>query len=278
MFAIVGEQRTGTTGLGSALNCHNDIKMFGELFLDQPTSYESFFKFWGEKIAQDPMNAFPKWDRFSALLDEFIGELRGTTEKKVIGFQIKYDQLSMVPHLEPWLRTRGVKVIHIKRRSLLATYVSQQSLLSRFKAGLTAHTHTDDEAPILVDVPSEIQIRSALGEIKARIERGEQDLSCLQRIDLFYEDVYGEHKETDLIRIQQFLEVDPIEINFQILKSIKVHLADIMRQPQNSEVIKRLIEEESAGVLNGNAPKGGNLQTHASGTVVLSFASQPPAP
>ncbi len=128
-FIILGTARTGSNFLRSLLNSHKHVIAFGEIFSD----YNAID--W-----QLPVYKF----RSNRVLTLIQNDPTAFLESKVfrnypryvsaVGFKIFYNHAQNENWKPVWLHLKdmGVRVIHIKRKNLLKTYLSEQKA---FKTG-----------------------------------------------------------------------------------------------------------------------------------------------
>jgi LPS sulfotransferase NodH len=124
-FVIVGIARTGSTMLTSMLNTHRQALVFGEIFRRpdvigwdvQPysslTTERLLALYRSEPCAFLDTAVFRRWPR----------------ARRAIGFKIFYYHARTAPYSMVWdylARNRDILVIHIKRRNILAQYLSLQ--------------------------------------------------------------------------------------------------------------------------------------------------------
>jgi hypothetical protein len=256
LFAIVGAQRSGTIGLGAALDGHPDIQVWGEVFLDtarsdkkffdSPLESENFFTHWANKIIQDRDAIFPRWATWAPFLDDYFETLRRRSNGSSLGYQLKYDQVDYVPNLTHWMRSRRVKVIHMRRRSLVRTILSQLNLIHRIGAGLSTHTKTEapPEPEISFLLPDERTLRAQVEDLRRRSAEIAYRLEGLPTLVVWYEDLYGQEGPNVLVDVQRFLGVAPMALAFQTRKSSPVELESAFSASSDRELVKSLLAEE----------------------------------
>jgi len=139
---VVGTQRTGTTVLRSVLSTHPDISTFGEVFLNRHSQMkESFYGFYKRELEKNSELCIPSQENYEFLFAEYLKYLNSISCKSTgcVTLDVKYNFLmgALVPgesgvNRRPFLlhlfRKNDIKVIHLVRKDVLATYVS--SLLS----------------------------------------------------------------------------------------------------------------------------------------------------
>jgi len=200
---VVGTQRTGTTVLRSVLGTHPDIATFGEVFLNRHSNMkESYYGFLQKAVAENSELVIPSSDNNQTLFTRYMSYLEElcNPESECLTIDCKYNFLmgAMVPgelginrrpHLLHLFRLNNVKIIHLIRKDVLATYVS--SLLS-VKNQVWA---TDDLKKLTtrsVVVPTE----NLVGQLQARVDEQNYFLSLLNDVALTvaYEDMIVENE------------------------------------------------------------------------------------
>lgn len=160
--AIVGTQRSGTTVLRSVLGTHPEVTSFGEVFLPRHIQMEEcFFYYLRFKKAREPYWQ-PSPEGLPELFREFLNYLAKKAGTEVVVFDCKYqfirDELlpgafsEKTPPVWDYLKNEDVKVIHLVRENLVATYVSGL-LSSRTKVWATDDPKAIDDRT--VEMPTE---------------------------------------------------------------------------------------------------------------------------
>lgn len=151
--AIVGTQRSGTTVLRSVLGTHPKVTSFGEVFLPRHVDLEECFYYFRNKKQQDD----PEWEPDpTVLLREFLEYLANRAGTPHVVFDCKYQFIRepLLPGSAPLhvlLHQEGVRMIHLVRENVLATYVS--GLLSgRTKVWATEHPEEIPDRTVEVPV------------------------------------------------------------------------------------------------------------------------------
>lgn len=99
---LIAHQGSGTNLLRSFLNSHNDIQFYDEIF-----NKKEKFSFLRDKANHIERKEF---------LDSWFDENRiENKNKKVIGVDLKYNQLSKLPDVEEYIRSSDFKVLHLVR-------------------------------------------------------------------------------------------------------------------------------------------------------------------
>lgn len=188
MYAVVAQQRSGTHFLLSLLNSHSAIATAGEV-LHHTTSNHNFYDYWAERVATDPVAIRPS--QAVAVWRDFAAQLREELHVPRIVMILMYNQLAA---LQPRLRDVaffGQPVIHLVRRNILRTHISDYINRSRI-----APTHTREQrAAISISLPT----AELLAELRARktaIDATREQLRTHARtIEVTYEDLVHSRKE-----------------------------------------------------------------------------------
>ena len=202
-----------------SLATHPDVTAFGEVFLDRNAHQEEcFYYFLRERCREDPSWCIPGIERTTVLFDAYLRYLTRLGEAPTLVFDCKYEFLlgALTPGVREFnergwlldeLARRGIKIIHLRRRNVLAAYVS--SLLT-IKNQVWA---TQDMA--------RIRHRSALVPIDGLVETLRHRLEQIAHFDrlldadaplvIDYEDLFDEQGNlaaSAIDRLQAYLGLD----------------------------------------------------------------------
>lgn len=132
MFVILGCQRSGTTMLTTCLQSHPKIVCLYEIFLqDDYLKNINFYNFWLTLIEENRENISLYRP---ALVRKFIEIVsKHENNERALGFNIKYDQLFLMPEIWGIFKEQNIGIIHITRKNLLKSFVSQGIVITRQK-------------------------------------------------------------------------------------------------------------------------------------------------
>lgn len=200
-FILLGRSRTGSNLLRGLLNSHRGIIAFGEIF-----------RHYGA-IGWD-FSHFPQSKKMSSLIENdpvrFL-ETRvfGNFPKHIsaAGFKIFYYHA----HNDAWEPVwtylnsqKDLKVIHVKRKNILKTYLSRRRALETNAWVRKGANDPEDSKPISLSYEECI-------EEFAKTRTWEQHYDGFfekhHKIDVLYEDLASDHRG-EMRRIQEFLGVD----------------------------------------------------------------------
>jgi LPS sulfotransferase NodH len=118
-FVILGEQRTGSTYLQTLLASHRNILSFGELFNPSERIRGQIPRKIARPIelGEDPVEYLKNY-----VFKEYHPGVRA------VGFRLFYTHARDDNWVDVWeyLRSRNIKIIHLKRRNLLSRYLSYE--------------------------------------------------------------------------------------------------------------------------------------------------------
>jgi ribosomal protein L22 len=117
-FAIITQQRSGSNLLRSFLNQHPDIYCYGEMFSPSGTVKDNFFK---DKDLIVKRAFYHKEQNKN--IEDYLSHLFNSAKKyNAVGIDLKYNQMN--DEIVSYLVDKSVRVIHLIRRDLLATWLS----------------------------------------------------------------------------------------------------------------------------------------------------------
>jgi LPS sulfotransferase NodH len=149
-FVIVGAARTGSTLLVDLLNAHSQVLAFGELFRTPEAigwDVRPFVTYQSPRLI-DLYRADPV-----AFLERSVFR-RWPANYAAVGFKLFYYHARQPPQSVVWdhlASDRSIRILHIKRRNLLAQYLS---LLIAHKTDVwsTTRSPADPPVPLRIDV------------------------------------------------------------------------------------------------------------------------------
>lgn len=228
-FIILSRSRTGSNLLTNLLQSHQNMRLFYELF---SKNYKPK-KFW-EFINQDFKKLYQiKQDNPVIFLNRLV--FREMPKYiSAVGFKLFYYHAQKEKERAIWnylKDSQEIKIIHLKRKNILKTYVSQQTA---FKTGdwvSKGKLKPIDCFPINLDYNL---VLKAFEQTRQKEREAEKFFGEHQVINIIYEDIVKDYaKETK--RIQDFLNVDYQPLYIFTRKQSKKSLAE---QIHNYEELK----------------------------------------
>lgn len=211
-FFILSTQRSGSVFFERVLSQHPDIHCYQELLWWQDYAVDNnFFNFWLNKIKQQAIYITPPYQQkaFQEFL-HFIYSSRPDT--KAIGFDIKYNQLTIIPHQLDYLRQEVGCVIHLVRKNILKTFISLE--LNKHQVELNRKSHgTKKVPPVKLNIKCGDLLINELVTRKQEIDNiGKILKSCFKYQEIYYEALaIGDSvtiSNTVLEQVFQFLEIE----------------------------------------------------------------------
>ena len=223
---LLARQRSGTGALGSTLDQHPGIDYIGEVFhTDGVERPENYFNFLYGRLKADPRRGLP--DASNKNFMEYMAHLAATQKKKSnLIIDVKYSSTHHfnggwyspcdMPKFIQYAKREGMKIIHLKRKNLIKTFVSGRLA----EINKVWHAREDDEIKtreLKVDCQ---QLLNYLNSTQRTINHFNGYLrKYASVIELEYEDLFradGSIVTGELDRLSSFLDVDPAP--FQELK------------------------------------------------------------
>ncbi len=190
MFVIFCQQRSGSHFLNSLLNSHPVIaRMHGEILEGKRESH-GFYPYLIEQSRTDPdcirpHRLFGVWKSFVASLEDLPRESDGDgTHAARHGAIIMYNQLEYLPRPTMEKVLRRHPVIHLVRKNLLRTHISDYINRNTTKP---AHTRAESDL-VRITLPPE-ELLDGLIERNARINDMRALVQPVRHIEVAYEDV-----------------------------------------------------------------------------------------
>lgn len=227
-LVILGRQRTGSSLLMRLLHAHPKIDMQSEVFrLLEGKSCQS--------VWEDTFGKKLPWIRYA-------------------GFKLFYNHPDDSTDREVWnilAADSAVKIVHIKRKNILRTYVSKLVAVKTgaWNSGQEDHQKNSSDKKVLVDLDHCLK---ALRTIK-RLEEEYDHLKYPQHdyIELFYEDLV-ENTDEELDRLFAFLALESQQIekrkvnlkkqNPEKMKNLVINYEELERAIGHSEFADLLVE------------------------------------
>jgi LPS sulfotransferase NodH len=198
-YILLGAARTGSNLLRSLLNSHSRIVAFGELFRDR------------DRIGWDLPGYFQNKKSRWMFQHDPVGFLRnevfGDYPKRIsaVGFKLFFHHAQSTDRrvIWPFLRDQtDLKIIHLKRRNLLRTYLSLQRA-TRTQQWVSRSKTPVDHLPILLD---DSRCLRAFQEMRASEQELDKYFEDSWKLDVVYEDLSGDYTQ-EMRRVLDFLDV-----------------------------------------------------------------------
>lgn len=126
-FAIITQQRSGSNLLRSFLNQHPDIYCYGEMFSPSGTVKDNFFK---DKDLIVKIAFYHKEQNKN--IEDYLNYLFSSAKKyNAVGIDLKYNQIN--DEVLNYLLKNDIKIIHLIRKDILATWLSDYLVDGRRK-------------------------------------------------------------------------------------------------------------------------------------------------
>lgn len=133
LIILLARQRSGTGALGSMLDQHSEVRYLGEVFHDNEIRRtENYFNFYLSKVAEDRNHSLP--GNAESLFNEYVEFILAAQKKVNVILDIKYSSTHHfngywhapydAPKLFKLAAKKSVKILHLKRKNLLKTYIS----------------------------------------------------------------------------------------------------------------------------------------------------------
>jgi LPS sulfotransferase NodH len=233
-FIILGRPRTGSTLLQALLNSHSHLRVFGELF----ALYN--LPGWGIEpalkspdtialIQSDPVKFLEQY-LFNSLPRRLIAS-PFKPHLRAVGFKLFYDQAHEAPWQVVWSWAKDrkdLKIIHIKRRNILKSHLSQRrAQVSRSWIS----TSVGEPAPSLRLYLDYEECLHAFNYTREQETLCDSTFCGHPKIDVIYENLSSDWKE-EVDRVQEFLKVPRESLKLGTLKQAnlpaKVEIANYL--------------------------------------------------
>ncbi|HAG84634.1 MAG TPA: hypothetical protein DCL61_26645 [Cyanobacteria bacterium UBA12227] len=125
-FVVITKQRSGSSWLIDLLNSHEDIRAFGEIFLDRPVEVQP----WNQNTL--PPIRFYEFKTFNSnfrpwITWQYLNMINSWTDKyQAVGFKLMYNHLWHYPEILSKLIFDQYKFIHLIRKNPLDNLLSIQ--------------------------------------------------------------------------------------------------------------------------------------------------------
>jgi LPS sulfotransferase NodH len=204
-FIVLAGARTGSTMLVTMLQSHPNVKMYGELFHVKKA----------KQITSTPnrhnLNRATVEFLNQHVYKPYIGLVRA------VGFKLLYGHDKRIwRFVWLYLQKSGVRIIHLKRRNLLARYLSFE-LAKRSNLWIASENNVDNlkyEEPIIIDP------KSCINNIKQMVHRQakyEEVFTNNPMIETVYEDLVANTRD-ECARLLKFLGLAEHDLSNQSLR------------------------------------------------------------
>ena len=190
-FVLIATQRSGTTAFRACLNTHPGIHMYGEAFF--PGLFDwGFYKHFADRVTADPEAVLPK--NREATYQGYLDHLVSGHAGKAVGLDTKYSDIDANPGLLGALASRVPVAIHMRRKNLLRTVLSNVTMQQRIKDKVIseAEIHSSKIAPrvrVTLDVGGLVAQLDHLSRQMLRFDRVlEERFQTVLRVN--YEDAF----------------------------------------------------------------------------------------
>jgi len=281
VFVVFSTNRTGSSYISRVLNNHPNIRMHGELFNLSCFPGEDSFKSYCEKhnklvsklvfrkLVLRLVGRIP-WlgTIYSPMARSYLSDLIDNPKhyfennyisthlnirkkewhnhvEKAVGFKLMYQHMKSVSFLRSWFDNQDIKVIFLKRENLLKQYLSDVTLVARFKNNYgVAHSDSPITQQKLRLDPNQV-IRGI--KIREKIFSEMQDLiQDKPAITITYESFFQDQDKTAR-EIFEFLELPMEKIHKPAM--VKLTNDDLHEVILNYDEIKDALLNTPYGVM-----------------------------
>jgi LPS sulfotransferase NodH len=200
-FIVLGWARTGSNFLRSLLNAHSQIIAFSEIFRDFNTID------WGipgYKIPSPKMLTLAQNDPIQFLQSEVFKEY--PKHVAAVGFKIFYYHAQNEEWQPVWSylqEHKDFRIIHLKRRNILKTYLSE---MRAWKTGKWVNTNGQEQDNLSLPLDYEACLEK-FETVRHKEEEFDRFFANHPKLEVFYEEL-SKNYAAEAKRLQQFLGVD----------------------------------------------------------------------
>ncbi len=194
-FILLGRARTGSNFLMTSLESHRRIVTFGEIYNINRYYHPRKLLWRCLLFAIGPVQLVEK-QIFRERLPENIS---------AVGFKLFYHQAQnewLKPIWAHWQEQKNLRIIHLKRKNILRTYLSMKKVLNNGQV-IKLKDRIENEAPVTLEYDSCLKAFT-------RTRAWEQEYDTLfqhhPKIEVVYEDLVADYVK-EMVRIQTFLGV-----------------------------------------------------------------------
>ncbi len=249
-FILLATQRSGTGFLSSLLTSHPEIHVYPELLLWQDfMEKDNYFHFWRKKVKKSAVNITPPGQK-QVLSEFFDTTFKKKKNCKIVGMNIKYDQLAIIPDQMHILNRKFNKVIHLIRKNSLKTLISTILNIRKEQLGRKSHS-TEKYAPHKITLPIDQRLLNDLAIIKRSITENRNRFKNLFKdnyLEIYYEDFFdpnsldsGKINSGVLKRIYDFFAIDyNFNLKTDLIKTNPDNLQDLLNNYSESKLFLEL--------------------------------------
>ena len=212
---VVARPRSGTTALGDILGTHREVVRFQELLRADHSNDRAFFYKFLEDVR--PSLLYPSIENRKKLFNLYINHLRELEPNAhTLMFHINYNSLHTFnaiwqhlfdpPMVLNLIRQSGFRTIHLVRRNILATLISEM----RARESGVWHIKAGEDAPDAFIRIKPAKLLRSLDRLETEVRMVSSWMRGLQRnLQLYYEDLFEGDGLTPeaLASIASFLDV-----------------------------------------------------------------------
>lgn len=193
LFSLISSPRSGTTAFRSLFNQNAEVFLYGEVLFPDYFSWGFFSWLAAARQAGRRVDLPHQWaDEFIPFLDNITGVMF-ESGKRSVGIDLKWGQIQAVFGLDKKLTADNLGVVHLVRRNVAATVLSQIRMEVAHATGKPVHL----EASGSMNAPEIIPISVTGAYLQARIdelvleERKIQEIYGSQKyLKIHYEDIF----------------------------------------------------------------------------------------
>lgn len=218
-FIILGMGRSGTNYLASSLRSHKGIVAFGELF-NTANQDRLLWEYPGYESTPRQLSLRARDVR--AFLDSIVFKPM-PRRTRAVGFKLFYyhardnDWSDIWPHLQ----AMDIKIVHLKRRNLLALQMSMSLALTTREWSTRQADMPGGERSCVLSYESCLKGFETVTQWQ---EEADRFFSDKDRVDIWYEDLNADYAST-IEKIQRFLNVEPLPATSPLKKQSKLPLS-----------------------------------------------------
>ena len=220
-FVVITHGRSGSSLLISLLASHNDVIAFAEIFHKDHT----WFGYDGYPDRHSKAWLTYRNENVEAFLNQMV--FRGYADNiSAVGFKLFYNEPFCDPHavLRYLYDISDLKVIFMKRRNLLRSYVSAKIAMANNVWRIEDSKKENDSLKVEVDVNDCLFYFRSMLKYNSKYERVFQHKS---KMEIFYEDLscntFGVSQE-----IQNFLGVECVTLSSKMMKQNNSSLQELI--------------------------------------------------
>lgn len=203
-FIIFGIQRTGTIYLMRILDSHPQIFCIGEAFqdIDTPCHHQVQIPRFQTFIKKSIIHRALFLIQRRRLVYEYLDNIYTSLSSDAFGFKLMLNQYENYPELSEYLKTRNYRIIHLIRKNLLKTHISQ---IRASRTGVYVARKLQRQIKINIPTNSLLYSLTDLKRKNLAIENYIKNLK-LPCFTVYYENLQQNNNELNLIL--EYLEVD----------------------------------------------------------------------